>query len=80
MVQIGGKTKNAAKAAQPQYVIESGFGMNEYMKIVSDDKGLLITWIGDSNDGMKFSSKFAAKEFIRDLEGIPAGRVIKELV
>lgn len=38
-----------------------------------------ITWVGDANSAMTFSSKFAAKSFIRDLDGIPAGRVIKEL-
>lgn len=80
MVQIGGKTKKAAKATQPQFVVESGFATNEYFKIISDDKGLLITWIGDANSAMKFDSKFAAKSRICEIDGIPAGRVIKELM
>lgn len=76
MVQVGGKTKNAHKAAQPQFVVESGFGSNEYMKIVNQ----MITWVGDPMVAHKFSSKFAAKAFVRGLEGISAGRIIKELM
>lgn len=79
MVQVGGKTKKTAKAAQPQFVVESGFGTNLFLKFVSDDNGLLLTWIGDPNEATPFSSKFAAKERIRELEDIPAGRIIKEL-
>ena len=71
--------KETAKAAQPQFVVESGFGTNEYLKFVSDDNGLLLTWIGDPNEATQFSSKFAAKERIREIEGLPATRCFKEL-
>lgn len=79
MVQIGGKTKKAHKATQPQFVVESGYGTNEYLKFVSDNNGMLISWVGDPNEATQFSSKFAAKERIREIDGIPNGRVIKEL-
>lgn len=44
------------------------------------DGALHITWIGDANAATQFGSKFAAKSRIRDLDGIPTGRVIKELM
>jgi len=80
MVQIGGKTKKAHKPAQPQFVVESGYGTNEYLKFIGAIDGALhITWIGDAN-ATQFTSKFAAKSRICEIDGIPAGRVIKELM
>ena len=80
MVQIGGKTKKAHKPTQPQYVVQKAYGANEYLKFVADDSGLSFTWTSDPNDATQFASKYAAKERIREIDGIPAGRVIKELV
>ena len=81
MAQIGGKIKKAPKASQPQFVVESSYGSNQFMKFVTQEDGsLTITWTGDANEATQFTSKFAAKSRICEIDGIPAGRVIKELM
>ena len=50
MVQIGGKTKKTAKAAQPQFVVQESYGANSYLKFIADDSGLAFTWTSDPND------------------------------
>ena len=79
MVQIGGKTKKTAKAAQPQFVVQESYGANSYLKFIADDSGLAFTWTSDPNDATKFDSKYAAKERVRDIEGLSATRCFKEL-
>ena len=78
-MQIGGKTKKAHKATQPQFVVEKAYGVNEYLKFVADDSGLSFTWTSDPNDATKLDSKYAAKERVRDIEGLPVTRCFKEL-
>lgn len=79
MVQIGGKTKKAHKATQPQFVVQKAYGVNEYLKFVADNSGLSFVWTSDPNDATQFASKYAAKERVRDIEGLPATRCFKEL-
>lgn len=79
MVAIGGKTKKAHKPAQPQFVVQKAYGVNEYLKFVADDSGLSFTWTSDPNDATKFDSKYAAKERVRDIEGLSATPCFKEL-
>ena len=79
MVQIGGKTKNAHKPTQPQYVVQKAYGVNEYLKFVADDSGLAFTWTSDPQEATKFDSKYAAKERVRDIDGLPATPCFKEL-
>lgn len=79
MVQIGGKTKKAHKPAQPQFVVQKAYGVNEYLKFVADDSGLSFVWTSDPNDATQFASKYAAKERVRDIEGLSATRCFKEL-
>lgn len=79
MVQIGGKTKNAHKPTQPQYVVQKAYGVNEYLKFVADDSGLAFTWTSDPQEATKFDSKYASKERVRDIDGLPATPCFKEL-
>lgn len=78
-MQIGGKTKKAHKADKFQFVVQKAYGVNEYLKFVADDSGLSFTWTSDPNDATKFDSKYAAKERVRDIEGLSATRCFKEL-
>lgn len=79
MVQIGGKTKKAHKATQPQFVVQENYGANSYLKFVADDSGLAFTWTSDPQEATKFDSKYAAKERVRDIDGLPATPCFKEL-
>lgn len=74
-MQIGGKSKKAAKATQPQFVVQQGINANLYLKLGSE-----LEWVGDPNAATKFDSKYAAKLRVRELADVPDGRCFKELV
>ena len=78
-MQIGGKTKKAHKATQPQFVVQESYGANSYLKFIADDSGLVFTWTSDPQEATKFDSKYAAKERIRDIIGMPTTLCFKEL-
>ncbi len=76
---IGQKTKTL-KPSQPQVVCQRGQGQNEFLLLTVDPQGgLLQQWIGDPKAATKWDSRYAAKCRIRDIEGLPEGRVWKEL-
>lgn len=79
MVQIGGKTKKAHKPTQLQFIVQEAHGKNSYLKFVADDNGVSFVWTSDPNEAVKFNSKYAAKERVRDIIDLPATRCFKEL-
>jgi len=70
----------SAKTA-PMYifVVQESYGANSYLKFVADDSGLAFTWTSDPQEATKFDSKYAAKERVRDIDGLPATPCFKEL-
>lgn len=80
MVTIGGKTRSPKKPTKPQFVIQRGYGLNEYAQIGMDDKNnALISWVGDPNAATKYDSKYDAKFRTRNIDDIPENRVFKQL-
>lgn len=66
---IGGKGKKAAKATQPQFVVQKMLGINEYALFERDFEGeLVIRWVGDPNAATKYNSKYEAKNRLREWE------------
>lgn len=81
MVQIGGngKTKKQIKAEQPQFVVQIAEHINEYMKLIATETGIVLSWVGDPNAATKFDSKYQAKFRTRELADIPATRCFMRL-
>lgn len=79
-MQIGGTKRKPLKATQPMFVVQKGYLANEYMKLVYEDGQVTIIWVGDPNAATQFTSKYAAKARIRELDDVPSTRCFKELV
>jgi hypothetical protein len=80
MVTIGGKGKKPHKPTKPQFVIQRGYGLNEYAAISADSEGhVTLAWVGDPNAATKYDSKYNAKFRTAAIDDIPENRVFKEL-
>ena len=80
MAVIGGKTRRPDRPDKPQFVIQRGFGINEYALIGMDDKGqATLAWVGDPNSASKYDSKYDAKFRTRHIADIPENRTFRVL-
>jgi len=79
MVAIGGKTKKPKLPSQPQIVVQRAFGVNEFMRLSTQDDQIVISWVGDPNSATKYSSRYDAKNKTRELADVPETRVFQVL-
>jgi hypothetical protein len=76
---IGGKTRRAARPAQPQFVVRRAPLANAFMQLITVDGVTTLAWIGDPAAATKFDSKYAAKCRVREIADVPDSRAIVQL-